>query len=82
MSVQFPPASFDSCLVGTSILSILFTLSDISRFPVWMRDQVSYPYETTGETEGKGKIYEVALCLATRHEGAYVRQWKYTAVRS
>jgi hypothetical protein len=46
-----------------------------------MSDQVSYPYETTGKTEGKGKKCEVALCLATRHEGAYVRQWKYTAVR-
>ena len=47
-----------------------------------MRDQVSYPHETTGKTEGTGKKCEVALCLATRHVGAYVRQWKYTAVLS
>lgn len=68
--------------MGTSIPYILFTLGDISWFPVWMRDQVLYPYETTGKTEGKGQKYEVALCVATRHEGAYMRQWKYTAVRS
>ena len=47
-----------------------------------MRDQVSYPYETTGKTEGKSQKCEVAFCLAIRHEGAYVRQWKYTTVRS
>ena len=59
---------FDSCLVGTSILSILFTLSDISWFPVWMRDKVSYPYSTAGKTEGKGKKCEVALCLLLNNQ--------------